>query len=221
MAFSCGAFFISYILFFRFHYQKKIIGIYSGLLLICLLLVAVIISGSLAGSDQLVDQMGDTAMAFTELSLEDRDEEDVGSKSNAARMYLIFFSLQSIKKHPVVGIGTDGFKKANEAIAFKLGQTKAHGAHNDYLRIAVENGLPAVFVYIVVWFLGIRRALKYSYRKYYKYRFQQEDICIMLGMVVYGAIINIFAGGGAINIFFFTLPAGVIAGYCLSIKRQN
>ncbi|MFK7946505.1 MAG: O-antigen ligase family protein [Saprospiraceae bacterium] len=212
-AFLFGVLGITYFLFRFFGYKFKVMRMYSVLTVVGLSLGTLVVGGAFAGSEILVDQFGDTVTAFSKFSLEDRETEEVGSQSNAARMYLFAFSFQNIKENPIFGIGTDKFKEENEKVAFKLGEKKAHGSHNEYMRIAVENGLPALFMYVLLWIIAFQRAKKINIRRRKSTKAQQVELLTILGLLFYGAIINIFLGGGATNKFFLALPLGMITGY--------
>jgi len=85
----------------------------------------------------------------------DPSRSDVGSAE--IRQTLWTFALELIKKHPVVGIGLGMFKPTLAALTH--GQF-AYVAHNTYLEIAAEMGVPALFCYLMILFGSLRTLAK-------------------------------------------------------------
>ncbi|MBI2509647.1 MAG: O-antigen ligase family protein [Betaproteobacteria bacterium] len=50
-------------------------------------------------------------------------------------------SIEIVREHPVLGVGTGGFPKAYAAIVRGTSQSEAHNPHNEYLMIAAQIGL--------------------------------------------------------------------------------
>lgn len=221
VSFLFGMLVISYYLFTYFKFRVRIIRIYFSLFLVSVLLVSIVAAGAFAGADALSDQFADTGTAFTEFSLEDRDVDKVGSQSNATRLYLLAFSLNSIRNKPLAGIGTDRFKEENEKIAKLMGEKKAHGSHNEYQRIAVENGIPALLVYFSIWFISYRKISRYVRVIKFTSAKEATEYLLIVGSLVYGAVINFFLGGGATNKFFLALPVGMIMGYYFEKRKSR
>ncbi len=221
VSFLLGMVASSYYLFRYFGYRMRVSKIYGTMAVTGLVLGTIVVAGLFAGAEELNDQFADTGLAVTKFSLENRDSEEVGSQSNATRMYLLYFSLQSIKQNPIFGIGTDRFKEENEKIAFSLGEKKAHGSHNEYQRIAVENGVPAVLIYLGIYFFSYFRMRNSGRRSFFKDEGHVITYLTIVSLLIYGAVINFFLGGGAINKFYLAFPVGMVIGYCWEQKKAR
>jgi O-antigen ligase len=152
-------------------------------------------------------------------SLDNYDRELVGSSSNAARLYLLSFSYESFKTHPVIGIGTGNFKKEIEKFS-RSDDGKVHGAHNEYQRILVENGLVGLAIYfLIIWmlFIGMKRIKVSALSKGIMYKYHY---LLISAVFIYGSIINAFLGGGALNIFFYVVPLALIASYRKDLRNK-
>jgi hypothetical protein len=74
----------------------------------------------------------------------------------------------------------------------------------------VENGFIGLTLYLGLWFVIFKRALRIIF-----HGDQIDDnvsILIAVGLTVYGGVINVFLGGGALNKLFLVFPAGVVIG---------
>ncbi|MDO8658061.1 MAG: O-antigen ligase family protein, partial [Candidatus Levybacteria bacterium] len=77
---------------------------------------------------------------------------DFGETSNSQRIEIWKASLESIKKHPLLGVGIGNFPIVlnQDLVLAKAGSS----AHNIYLQIAAEMGIPAlIFALWFLWFL--------------------------------------------------------------------
>jgi O-antigen ligase len=137
------------------------------------------------------------------------------SLSNQVRLFLLQFTIETVKAHPWWGIGVGEFK---EAIQFAApGEMFVSGAHSEYQRYAVETGLTGLGLYLLTWALMIRHAWRVVRRTDLA---KQTETALVVGLVVYGAVINLFLGGGALNILFLVLPAGLLQGI-LNEEKQH
>jgi O-antigen ligase len=77
---------------------------------------------------------------------------DISETSNARRLEIWKASIRSIIQHPLLGVGIGNFPLV---VGEDLAQAKAgSSAHNLYLHIAAEMGIPALFIALVfLWFL--------------------------------------------------------------------
>lgn len=85
---------------------------------------------------------------------------DFGETSNAQRIDIWKKSLVSIEHHPVLGIGIGNFPVV---LGQNIQLTKAgSSAHNIYLQVAAEMGIPAALIFL--WFLWL--VLKQTYKRF-------------------------------------------------------
>lgn len=152
--------------------------------------------------------------AVSAISMEGIAYEAGGIGSNRARLYLLDFSIQSVKEHPVFGIGTGQFREALGLYSF--GEGFVLGSHNEYQRIAVENGLVGLFMYVLVWLFMLRRSLTLVKSTAEGRLF---SLLVATGLLAYGAIINLFLAGGALNTVYLILPAGLLMGLSAQAER--
>ncbi len=98
-------------------------------------------------SDQFRVSKSDAAMFGKRV----RSVLDISETSNARRIEIWKASLQSIIKHPLLGVGIGNFPVV---VGEDLARAKAgSSAHNLYLNIAAEMGIPALL--IALWFLWL------------------------------------------------------------------
>lgn len=98
-------------------------------------------------TDQFQMAKGDTAL----LGKRVRSLIDISETSNARRIEIWKASLGSIKKHPLLGVGIGNFPVV---VGEDLARAKAgSSAHNLYLNIAAEMGIPALI--LALWFLWL------------------------------------------------------------------
>ncbi|WP_214325880.1 O-antigen ligase family protein [Nonomuraea sediminis] len=86
--------------------------------------------------------------------------------SDMHRTGLMTSSLQLIAQHPLRGVG---YGNLVDMIDISYGPRT--GAHNDYIRLAAENGLPALVLFLVLVFRGVRSR-------------QQGDLGVIRALVV-------------------------------------
>lgn len=72
--------------------------------------------------------------------------------SNEMRLFLIDRAFEMIAEHPVVGVGTERFEE--ELLGWRPHvRHNISGVHNEYLRVAAENGFPALALFTLMWLL--------------------------------------------------------------------
>ncbi|WP_248963947.1 O-antigen ligase family protein [Sphaerisporangium perillae] len=81
-----------------------------------------------------------------------RDESGIAS-SDVQRFEILQFSLRLITEHPLRGVG---YGNLVQLIDYTPRYGERSGAHNDYLRIAAENGIPALVVFLVILYRAVR-----------------------------------------------------------------
>ncbi|MBI2063020.1 MAG: O-antigen ligase family protein [Candidatus Yanofskybacteria bacterium] len=106
---------------------------------------------------------------------------DISETSNARRIEIWKDSIRSIIKHPLLGVGIGNFPAV---VGEDLARAKAgSSAHNLYLHIAAETGLPALI--LALWFLWL--LLKKSHRN-----FLTSVTSYQLPIIIYFASLLIF-----------------------------
>tara|TARA_R110002072_G_scaffold89232_4_gene199956 strand:- start:83182 stop:84456 length:1275 start_codon:yes stop_codon:yes gene_type:complete len=119
--------------------------------------------------------------------------------SNQARLFIWNFSISQIEEHPIVGIGTERFRPIIQKL--EIPNNLAPGAHNEYLRVQVENGIVGLTMLLIFQAAVLRTLyqLRLTHRKEY---------VVGIGAFTYGSVVNFFMGGGdALNQFYFIFPA--------------
>lgn len=107
-------------------------------------------------SDQFKMQKGDSALFGRRV----RSLIDIAETSNARRIEIWRGSLRSIIKHPLLGVGIGNFPivVGEDLVRVKAGSS----AHNLYLNIAAEMGIPALIA--AFWFLWL--LVRKTYRNF-------------------------------------------------------
>jgi O-antigen ligase len=115
--------------------------------------IFLVVIGYQMAPDQLVRRFEQTKIVT--------DEKVQGAAASAThRWNLIKAGIRMVEDHPITGVGMGRFKALSSYYAPELG--KKFIAHNTYLSIAAEMGLPALF-----FFLGI---IFYTYRSLWRLR---------------------------------------------------
>jgi O-antigen ligase len=111
--------------------------------------------------------------------------------SQAARTQLQERAIVLTLHHPVLGVGALMFQDAvDDMVRANLGVKSGwQGAHNTYLEISAENGIPALIFY--VWTLGLCFVLNYRAYKICKREPSMaenlpQSLCLILTTVVFG-----------------------------------
>jgi len=131
------------------------------------------------------------------------------SGSNLARLYILLFAIRATLAHPIFGVGTGRWHDALNQMARTDDSRFMIGAHSEYQRLAVENGLTGLTLYIALWVLAIRRAVRFARLPLAN---QQSGTLSIVGLTVFGALINFFLGGGALNTIYLALSVGLLLG---------
>ena len=72
-----------------------------------------------------------------------------------ARLELIVAGLGMVESHPLLGVGLDGFKPAAPGYDPRLRESETqYIAHNSYLQVAAETGLPGLLLYVALMAVG-------------------------------------------------------------------
>jgi len=86
------------------------------------------------------------------------DQEDI--KGVHARVTVWRAALRMIEKHPFVGIGLGNFK--SKVTDYEVGEKVTNLAHNCYLEIPAELGLPAFFLFLAIFGATLRSLARAS-----------------------------------------------------------
>jgi hypothetical protein len=131
------------------------------------------------------------------------------SGSNLARLYILLFTVRTVLAHPWFGVGTGRWHEALADMAYSDKSQYMIGAHSEYQRLTVENGLTGFGLYVFTWGAAIRDGI----RRYHRSVGSNESIKLeIVGLALFGAVINVFLGGGAVNILFMALAVGLLVG---------
>src|SRR3989344_1082829 len=126
-------------------------------------------------SDQFMVEKNSTGL----LARRARSLIDISETSNARRIEIWKDSLRSIIKHPLLGVGIGNFPVV---VGEDLARAKAgSSAHNLYLNIAAEMGIPALL--LALWFLWL--LLKKVYLNFFKPATSNQ----LLATIYYGSAI--------------------------------
>jgi hypothetical protein len=140
------------------------------------------------------------------------DGEIEVDNSIAYRIMLTKYGLEYLSQSPIVGHGPGSFHRLFEADS---GRARV-AAHNDFMSVAVETGLPGLALYVltlasVVWILWPRRSMGIL----------EADALIVTALVSLGAI-NI--GAAIHNPTYFVeieLPVWILVGTALGIRERS
>lgn len=132
------------------------------------------------------------------------------SGSNLARLYILLFTIRTAFAHPIFGVGTGKWHDALAQTAQSGSSNYMIGAHSEYQRLTVENGLLGLGLYLLTWFVTLRGAVRFFRQAPDHLR---TSILTVIGVAVFGALINLFLGDGALNILFLALPVGLLLGF--------
>jgi hypothetical protein len=131
------------------------------------------------------------------------------SGSNLARLYILLFTVRTALIHPWFGVGTGRWHEALADWTYSGKSRYMIGSHSEYQRFTVENGLTGLTLYVLAWGVAIRD----SVRRYHRTAGSSETRGLeIVGLALFGAAINLFLGGGALNILFMALAVGLLVG---------
>jgi O-antigen ligase len=74
--------------------------------------------------------------------------------STEARLDLLKAGLGMIRAHPLVGVGMDRFKSLS--LTYNPGLIQAYIAHDTYLQLAAEGGIPSLLIFLAILALALR-----------------------------------------------------------------
>lgn len=131
------------------------------------------------------------------------------SGSNLARLYILLFTVRTALTHPWFGVGTGRWHEALADMAYSGKSRYMIGAHSEYQRFTVENGLTGLGLYVLTWVEAVRDAIRRYHRTASRNETRRLEIA---GLSLFGALINLFLGGGALNILFMALAVGLLVG---------
>lgn len=153
--------------------------------------------------------MYDLYVIASKVSLEVDPSTFETSGSNIVRLYVLLFTIRTAFAYPLLGVGTGGWHDALAEAAQSRHSNFLIGAHSEYQRMAVENGLTGLGLYITTWFTALRTVVDRFREAIDRHR---TSVLAIAGLTVFGAVINLFLGGGALNILFLALPVGLLLG---------
>jgi len=144
-ALMAGGFYIYILKKNNYQVQKRVLIYLTSYISIFFLLF--VVAFPIFESPQFLLSKGDSLLFGRRL----RSIIDFGETSNSQRIAIWKSSLESIKNHPLLGVGIGNFPVV---LNQKLELAKAgSSAHNIYLQIASEMGIPALF--FTLWFLWL------------------------------------------------------------------
>lgn len=114
-------------------------------------------------------------------------------------------SVASIKKYPLFGIGGGNFYKASQAAGTAY---VSDSAHNLFLELAVEQGVPAAIVFAVIWIIlvlnGMRKKSVWGFLLLYLFINFQTDYTYQI--LLFPILGTLFAGSVYEEHGTFTIP---------------
>jgi O-antigen ligase len=142
--------------------------------------------------------------------------------SQAARLELQQRAFDLTLRHPLLGVGALMFEDAvEEMVRAKLGVKSGwQGAHNTYLEISAENGIPALIFY--VWSLGLCFVLNYRAYKICKREPSMREnlpqsLCLVLTTVAF--VVGVLFSNSAYDLHADVLVA-ITAANSLAISSE-
>ena len=97
----------------------------------------------------------------SDAAAEDQSTVSSAEDSTALRQRLFWYSIRLAAENPIFGVGMGNF--AGESTKESQGSTEKvfwRAAHNIYGQIAAETGLPGLFLYLSILFVGVRSCWK-------------------------------------------------------------
>jgi O-antigen ligase len=76
--------------------------------------------------------------------------------STEVRWEILVAGFNMIRAHPVLGVGLDLFKQVSPQYNPELGPSDAHIAHNTYLQVGAEGGLPTLGLFMLLMSMALR-----------------------------------------------------------------
>jgi O-antigen ligase len=113
----------------------------------------------------------------------------------------------ALSENPLFGVGTERRIEAASQFAPEVPVATGHG---EYQRYAVENGLTGLLLYVTAWAFIFFRAVRHSRAFLTEGR---TYAAFIVGFVSYSIFVNLFMGGGGINIMFMSVSIGLITRF--------
>jgi hypothetical protein len=164
-----------------------------------------------------IDQVGKESSEATDVQLQGA----LGSE--AARMELMKLAVQSTFRHPVFGVGMAMF--ANETADFIMATTGRKApwqtAHNSYLKISSEDGIPGLIFYAWSIFASIAMTWKTFMKSRGRPGFEdtsRNSVCILLALVVY-AVGTFFCD--IVYLPYLSITVGLAAANFLAFRNED
>lgn len=159
-------------------------------------------------ADQL-EAIGDVYVLLSNFHLQMDLSAFETSGSNLARLYILLFTVRTVLAHPWFGVGTGRWHEALSDWAYSGKSQYMIGAHSEYQRFTVENGITGLGLYMLAWGGVIRDSVRWYHRTASSDGTRKLEIT---GLALFGALTNLFLGGGALNILFMALSVGLLVG---------
>jgi O-antigen ligase len=143
-----------------------------------------------------------SAQAHQDRTLLTREDKFILIAGDSARQRfeILKTGLHIAASHPVLGVGIGGYREANARVAPQLGE---RDAHNTYVRLAAEMGLPG----LLLWLGLVGSVLAQARRR--RAQLEADDRTVQ-GLWIYRAIIGflvagIFASYDGVTVFYLFL----------------
>lgn len=133
---------------------------------------------------------------------------DETTLSNRARIYGIEMAQEFYAAHPVFGVGLERYKTKVEALP--IPETFKKGAHNEVLRIAAELGTVGLGLYALLYLVILARVVRLLSNRGRLSQMTIFRLRLGVAFLAYGAVANVFLGGGGVNLFLIVLPGALI-----------
>lgn len=154
----------------------------------------------------------DSSRSFVQLALSGRDLTKISAEettiSNRARLFGLALARGFYSEAPVFGIGLENYDRRVRAM--DLPDVFEKGAHNEVLRIAAELGSVGLALYALLYVVIGRRAAVLVWHRGLLDPLAQFRLRLGIALFAYGAVANVFLGGGGVNLFLVFLPAALI-----------
>jgi hypothetical protein len=160
---------------------------------------------------------------FSDSSSNASSEVSRAGDSKAARAELQVRAMELAIRHPLFGVGVTNFQDAIEDMIQATLHTKSgwQVAHNTYLQIAAENGLPAFICYVWCLIICLKMNIR-SYRICLKTPQLAHATAQSFGLMMMTAMFMICTAFSN-NSFdpHFTLLVGLSAANCIAVRRES
>lgn len=132
-----------------------------------------------------------------------------GSASNESRLFTLELAWSEFRSHPLVGVGPEQFRERSRQTG-SLADMVAKNPHNEYVKVAVENGVIGLALYIWLNLTLLGTALRLASRMA-----DYRSAPTILALCLYGLTINLFLAAGVINGILVVLPLGLLMGVAM------